>query len=65
MKKIKDMICEVDTPHLWDEMHRIYCRSDRLDTKKVKINPGCLPVSTFLYSRVFKLDSSSAPILFD
>ena len=32
--------------------------------KTVKIDYGCLPVSTFLYSRVFKLDSHLAPILY-
>ena len=45
------------------EMRRIFCRSDRLDTEQKSKNflPGCLPVSTCLYSRVFKLDSRSAP----
>lgn len=58
------MTCTFDTPHPLKEMHHIKCRSDILDTKKIKDKSGLSPGKHFSYSRVFKLDSSSAPILF-
>ncbi|GKF75308.1 hypothetical protein Tco_0224752, partial [Tanacetum coccineum] len=36
--------------------------SGKTDSIKLNNNPGCLPGSTFVYSKVFKLELSSASL---